>query len=154
MYQEELIEEGIVTECKNGFAIIDILDKDSCDECSAKVYCKSSSSEGRKLTAKDNFGVERGDEVRVSISGRKLISASLFIYGVPLVLLFCGIYLGFVFFEVNRELFSLILGAALIGFYSGIILLIQKYKTNLVNSYPEIIFVKKGNQNETNLNND
>lgn len=143
MYEEELFEEGIVTECSTGFAVIDIHDKATCEDCTAKIYCKPTGSDGRKMTVRDNIGVAPGDNVRVSIAGKKILSASLFIYGIPLVLIFVGIYIGFIFFETNRELFSFTLGIALIGFYSGIILLMQKYRTNLINSYPEIIFVKK-----------
>lgn len=154
MNREELFEEGIVTECSNGFAVIDIHDQDNCNACTAKHYCKPSNSEGRKLTVKDKFGVEPGDKVRVSIAGRKLLSASFFIYGIPLTLVLTGIYLGFIFFESNREVLSFLLGLALIGFYSGIILLLLKYRSNIINHYPEIILVRKGTFNENDLNND
>lgn len=154
MYNEELIEEGIVTECGNGFAVINILSKEKCEDCSAKVYCKPSGETDRQLKVNDNFGVECGDKVRVSLEGKKIITASMFIYGIPLILLMAGIYLGFMFFETNKELFSFLLGVCFISFYSGVILLVQKYRGNLSNNYPQIIFVWKGAANECNIIND
>lgn len=154
MYREELFEEGIVTECSNGFAVIDILNKEKCEECTAKVYCKPSGETGRQLKVKDNFGVECGDRVRVCIEGKKIMTASLFIYGIPLILLLIGIYFGFMFFETNKELFSFLLGISLISFYSGVIFLVHKYRGNLADNYPQIIFVSKGALYEHNIIND
>ncbi|QQS36189.1 MAG: SoxR reducing system RseC family protein [Ignavibacteriales bacterium] len=154
MYTEELFEEGTVIESGNGFAVINILDKEKCEECSAKVYCKPSSSEGRQLKVKDPLGAKPGDNVKVSIEGRKILSASFIIYGFPLILILAGIYFGFMLFESNRELFSTTLSILLIGFYAGIIFVIQKYKTVSLNTYPEIIFIKRGEHYENNISND
>ena len=56
MYAEELIEEGIVTEVQNGIAVISVIQSDSCEECSAKIFCHTE-NDARNVTAKDPYGV-------------------------------------------------------------------------------------------------
>jgi sigma-E factor negative regulatory protein RseC len=139
MYKEELYEEGIVKQAKDGIAIISIHDSDNCQECTAKIYCKPGSSEGRSLTVHDPYGVHPGDKVRVVIKGSKILSASLLLYGVPLMLLLAGIFIGMEIFKSNIELFSSLLAVGLVAVYSlFMFLLSKKEKTG---HYPEIIFV-------------
>ncbi|HQF41400.1 MAG TPA: SoxR reducing system RseC family protein, partial [Ignavibacteriaceae bacterium] len=84
MFKEELYEEGIVKESKNGFATVIITGSDHCEECTAKLYCKPGNSNERSLIVSDPYGAKSGDKVRVSIKGSKLISASFLLYGIPL----------------------------------------------------------------------
>lgn len=142
MNKEELFEEGIVKESVNGIAQILISNSDHCEECSAKIYCKPGNSDERTLTVKDPFGVKAGDEVRVSISGRKILQASFFMYGIPLILLIAGIFIGLEIFDTNKELLSTILSAGIISVYALIIYFINKKENNILSSYPEIIFVR------------
>jgi sigma-E factor negative regulatory protein RseC len=99
MYKEELYEEGIVKEAKDGIAIIRIQDSDKCKECTAKIYCKPGSSEERSLTVRDPYGVHPGDNVRVVIGGSKILSATFRLYGIPLILLLAGIFFGMEIFK-------------------------------------------------------
>ncbi len=139
MYSEEIVEEGIVTKSLNGLAEILIHDSAKCGECSAKVYCKPGNSSERTLLVKDPFGVIPGDKVRVVIKGSKILSASFFLYGIPLILLLIGIFTGFQIFSENKELLSTLLGIGLIGIYSVFFLFFSK--SNKISSYPEITFV-------------
>lgn len=139
MYSEELYEEGIVKEAKDGIAVISIRDSESCHECTAKIYCKPGNSEGRSLIARDPYGVHPGDKVRVVIKGSKILSASFRLYGVPLLLLLAGIFIGFEIFETNKELYSSLFAMVLVGIYAFYIFLFSK--KDKVKSYPEIVFV-------------
>lgn len=139
MYTEELYEEGIVKESKDGIAIISIRDSDNCHECTAKIYCKPGKSEGRSLTVRDPYGVHPGDKVRVVIKGSKILSASFRLYGIPLVLLLAGIFIGLEVFESNKELFSSLLGVGMVTVYALYMFLFSEKEK--INSYPEIIFV-------------
>lgn len=139
MYKEELYEEGIVKEAKDGMAIIRIQDSDKCKECTAKIYCKPGSAEERSLTVRDPYGVHPGDKVRVVIKGSKLLSATFRLYGIPLILLLVGIFIGMEIFESNKELFSSLLAIGLVTIYSIFLSLISKKEKT--GSYPEIIFV-------------
>lgn len=139
MYKEELYEEGIVKEAHDGIAEIVISDSEHCQECSAKIYCKPGSSNERCLTVNDPFGVHPGDNVRVTIKGSKILSVSFMIYGVPLLLLLAGIFIGMNLFNNNQEIYSSLLGIGMVAFYvAGILTFSKKEKTN---SFPEITFV-------------
>ena len=139
MYKEELYEEGIVKEAHNGIAEIVISDSELCQECSVKIYCKPGSSNERCLTVKDPFGVHPGDKVRVTIKGSRILSASFMIYGIPLLLLLAGIFIGMLLFNNNREIFSSLLGIGLVAVYAAGILIFSKKEK--INSLPEITFV-------------
>lgn len=139
MYKEELYEEGIVKEAKNGIAIISIQNSDKCEECTAKIYCKPGSSDGRSLTVRDSYGVHPGDKVRIVIKGSKILSASFMLYGIPLMLLLSGIFIGLEIFQTNMELYSSLFAMGLVFIYMLFMLLFRRIEK--ITSYPEIVFV-------------
>ncbi len=141
MYTEELTEEGIVKESKNGIATIVISDSDNCKECTAKLYCKPGNSNERSLTARDSFGVIAGDRVRVSIKGSQILRVSFLIYGIPLILMLVGLFVGMQFFQIHKELFSTLFAVGLVSIYILIIIFIDKKRNSHFPSYPEIVFV-------------
>jgi len=143
MYNEELTEEGVVKESANGVATIVISNSDNCEECTAKLYCKPGNSNERSLTVKDTFGVNTGDRVRVSINGGQILRVSFLIYGMPLILILAGLFLGMQVFQINKELFSTLLAVGLVLVYTSIILLVDKKKTHNIRSYPEVVFVNR-----------
>ena len=141
MYKEELTEEGIVRESKDGIATIVISDSENCKECTAKLYCKPGNSNERSLTVKDNFGVIAGDRVRVSIHGSQVLRVSFLIYGIPLILMLAGLFIGMQFFQIHKELISTIFAVGLVSIYVLIIHFIDKKRNHNLQSYPEIVFV-------------
>lgn len=145
MYNEELIEEGIVTKSYDGIAEVMIFNSDRCEECSAKIYCKPSNSSERTLIVRNPLGAKIGDKVRIVIKGSKILSASFLLYGIPLILLIVGISLGYYLFNDNKELLSTLLSLVLIAIYSIIFLRISK--KNKYSSYPEITFVSSNRNN-------
>lgn len=141
MYKEELTEEGIVKESKNGIATIVISNSDQCDECSAKLYCKPGNSNERSLIVKDPFGTTAGDRVLVSINGSKILGISFLIYGIPLALLLAGIIIGMKVFITNKEIFSTLLAIGLVLIYILIIVFKLRKRNNHLTAYPQIVFV-------------
>lgn len=141
MHKEELTEEGIVKESKDGIATIVISDFENCKECTAKLYCKPGNSNERSLTVKDTFGVIAGDRVRVSINGSQILRVSFLIYGVPLILMLAGLFVGIQFFQIHKELFSTFFAIGLVSIYILIIHFIDKKRNHNFQSYPEIVFV-------------
>jgi len=141
MYNEKLIEEGIVKESKDGIATIVISNSDNCEECTAKLYCKPGNSSERSLTVKDTFGVNVGDRVRVSIKGSQILRVSFLIYGIPLILILAGLFFGMQFFQIHKEFFSTLLAIGFVSIYILIILFIDKKRNYHLQSYPEIVFV-------------
>jgi len=140
MYTEELVEEGIVTEAANGVATIAVINSESCEECSAKIFCHTENNV-RNVTAKDPYGVKAGDKVQISIKGRNVVAASFLLYGLPLVLLIVGIFVGMNHFKDNSELISACIGLSLVGFYFLSLYLLSNYKRNKNKFLPRIIFV-------------
>lgn len=139
MYREELYEEGIVKEAKDGIAIISIQDSDRCEDCTAKIYCKTGNTDERSLSVRDPYGAQPGDKVRVVINGSKILSASFMLYGIPLILLLAGIFIGLEIFQTNMELYSSLFAMGLVLIYMLFILLFRRKEK--INSYPEIVFV-------------
>lgn len=141
MYKELLYEEGIVKQSKDGIAEIIISDSNHCEECSAKIYCKTGNEKLRTLLAIDPFNSESGDKVIVKINGSIILKASIQLYGITLLLLLAGIVVGMNLFTSNKEVYSTILGITLSGIYLTLISLISK-KSNYT-TYPEIFQLKK-----------
>jgi sigma-E factor negative regulatory protein RseC len=141
MYNEELTEEGIVKESKDGIATVVISNSDNCEECTAKLYCKPGNTKQRSLTVNDPLGVNVGDSVKVSIKGSQILRVSFLIYGMPLILILAGLFLGMQFFRIHKELFSTLLAVGFVSIYILIILFINKKRNSHLQSYPEIVFV-------------
>jgi len=152
MYTEELIEEGIVTEVKNGIAVVSVIQSDSCEDCSAKIFCHTD-NKIRSVTAKDPYGVKAGDKVQISIKGRSVVAASFLLYGLPLILLTAGIFVGMTFIKANPELLSTGIGFSLVGLYFTCLYLLSNYKRNKNKFLPRIVAVslcKNISKNEVN----
>lgn len=140
MYTEELIEEGIVTEVKNGIATVSVINSNSCEECSAKIFCHTE-NDVRSVTAKDPFGVKPGDRVQLSIKGRNVIAASFLLYGLPLIILVAVILIVSTFLKNNSELYSSLAGIATVAIYFLAIHLISNSKRSKNKFLPKIVFV-------------
>ena len=145
MQSEAIIEKGIVLKAENGLAEIALLETGSCEECSAKIFCKPSENKDSKvLEVSDPYGVQIGDEVQVQISGGAILKASAMLYGVPLLLIILGIILGMEIFAGTSlpELFSFLFGIGLTGLYISGLLLFSKNRFTK-QKLPQITFVKR-----------
>lgn len=144
MNKEELIEEGVVLTVNAGKAEIMVIDSDSCEECSAKIYCKPSSENKKTLLVKDPFGVKPGDKVKVALRGANLFKASSILYGIPLLILVGGIVLGVSLFEnsSSKEVYAFLLSISACALYYLIVYLITKNKPENI-ELPVITFVSR-----------
>ena len=145
MNQENIIENGIVLNAKDGHAEIALIETGSCEECSAKIICKPSEKKDSKiLEVKDPFGVKAGDEVQIEINGGDVLKASAMLYGVPLILIVLGVMIGMIIFKSTSmpELLSFIFGLGLTALYVSGLIFFKRTKRSKPN-LPQIIFVKK-----------
>ena len=142
--KEEITEQGIVISSENGIAEVALLESDNCEECSAKIICKPKADNEKILTVIDEFNASPGDEVSISIEGKELFKASLFLYGLPLIILVLGIYLGMnIFPQDNKlELYSFLSGLAAMSIYFISFFLISKLSSAKEN-FPKIKFITK-----------
>ncbi len=118
MNGEEFFEIGIVEKVGNGMAVVRLTQGEDCHHCGARLMCAPGEAQERSLTATDPIGVQPGDRVQVSISGRSVMIASFLLYGAPLILLLGGVFAGMHWFTVNPELFSLLVGIGLVALYT------------------------------------
>ena len=145
MQSENIIEKGIVLSAENGHAEIALLEEGSCEECSAKIFCKpSEKSDSKILEVDDPFGVKPGDEVLIEINGGVILKASFLLYGMPLIMIIIGIVSGMSIFESTSlpELLSFIFGIGLTALYVSGLFLIKKIK-HIKPKQPQITFVKR-----------
>lgn len=124
--QEKIVEQGIVVGVADGTATISVTRSGVCEECSARLFCKTSGTEPPRVTAKDPLGVQTGDYVRFSIPGQDVLLASVYLYGIPLLLFIAGISLGAKFFNSNAEIYSSLLGIGLCLLHYSILWLISR----------------------------
>lgn len=119
MIDEELIEEGVVVHSENGIAEIVLNESESCEECSAKIFCKPSENKTKKMHVFDPYGACPGEKVKISISGTSVLKASFFLYGIPLILLLSTIIVGMYLMESSSqpELFSFLLAVVVVCVY-------------------------------------
>jgi sigma-E factor negative regulatory protein RseC len=115
--REKIEEQGIVVGVADGMATISVTRSGVCEECGARLFCKTSTTEPPRVTAKDPLGVQAGDNVRISIPGQDVLLASVCLYGIPLLLFIAGVSLGVKFFFSHIELYSSLLGIGLCLLY-------------------------------------
>jgi sigma-E factor negative regulatory protein RseC len=139
MSQEDFLEEGVVIGMEGKRAIVLLTSDDRCEECAVHDHCKPSGANGHSLIAADPLGVRPGDKVRVAVKGKNILLATVLLYGIPLVLLLVGIFIGMAVFESNIELYSSLLGLALMGVYALALYLRSKFGLNQDNLAPKIV---------------
>lgn len=119
MNSEVIVEEGIVVSVDGGYANIAVTHSESCDECSAKIICKPKAADENIVRVIDSFGVKPGDKIHFEVKGSELLSASFSLYGIPLILLVLGIFLGHSIFSQfkAKELLAFLFGSGLSVIY-------------------------------------
>jgi positive regulator of sigma E activity len=126
MRGEDFFEEGIVVSAADGSAVVRIQHPDTCEECSAKLFCTPGEADAHTVTAMDPLGVHSGDAVRILVRGENVFRAAAMLYGVPLVLLLAGLLLGMNVIAplfLPRELFAFACGLCAAGtWYLGLFL--------------------------------
>lgn len=118
MTTEAIFETGKVIAVLDSKAEVEIIKAEHCSGCSAKSICNVNDGV-RNVIAKDPIGVSIGDKVRLSIQGTDLVKMSVLFYGIPLIILIIGIFIGFHFFDQSdiKEFYSFMLSIILIIIY-------------------------------------
>jgi len=144
MVDEEIIEEGIVVKSENGIAEIQLKETDECEECTAKLFCKTGEEKTKLISAVDPFGTAIGDVVKISVKGRSILKATFQLYGIPLVILVFSIIVGmFLFSETTQpELYSFLSSLAGLGIYYSLFFLNSKRKST-PSQFAKIVNVNK-----------
>lgn len=138
MNGEQIHEEGIVIEAKDGKAKVELHTNDACEECTAKVFCKPKDENANVLEVRDPIGVKPGDEVTINIEGSDILRASLKLYGIPLLLVVAGIILGSEVFKDDILGIIMGLGSATL-YYFGLYFVWKRSEEQVM---PTIISVK------------
>ncbi len=121
---ETLLEQGIVIEAvaasegQPARARVRLLAGDHCEGCPAAVMCRPGGGDRRLMDVSDPVGVAVGDQVEVAVPGGQVLRASFLVYGLPLLLLLLGVWLGTEIFPASdrlRDLWSFLIGAGLAG---------------------------------------
>ena len=84
-------ETGIITRIEEDKAYVAFSRSSMCEKCGA---CERASSK-MIMQVKKPRGATIGDEVRVQMETGRLLLAAFIAYGIPLILLFCGLFLGY-----------------------------------------------------------
>lgn len=123
MYREKFYEEGQVLQVNGTHAVVLLTNHGNCQECFARKQCNPGSLEERSLEIQATEGIRPGDWVKLEVYGSSMTAASILIYGVPLVLLLAGVWIGSHFFN---DLLAGALGLALPAGYALILWLFTR----------------------------
>lgn len=89
---EVLRESGLVLEVKGDRAVVLMSASDFCQRCGLCVSRK----DGMELEARNPAGAKVGDGVTVELEAHRIVTASLFLYVVPVIFMFAGYLVGLV----------------------------------------------------------
>ena len=139
--QEEIKEEAIIVNLHNGYCDVLLKENDSCEECSAKLFCKPKDENRKSLTIKNENNFEIGDKVHITILGSTLLKASFQLYLYPLILLLTSLLFGSYLFgdQQNAEIYSFVIAVVAIAIYYGLFILFSKHRKG---KEPQIIVSK------------
>lgn len=139
--QEELVEQGVIINSKNGYIDIELLENENCEECSAKLFCNPSSKSTKWLKVKNSNYFEKGEKVNVSILGKNLLGASINLYLYPLLIIVSSIFLGSKLFTNSNhsELYSFLFSILFVSIYYFIFFQMSK---KMKYSAPKIVVTK------------
>jgi len=144
MFREELHEEGIVRSVHEGITIVSVVKSDECHSCGAQSICKPDSGKEKTIAVVNDIGAKPGERVTISIQGGIVIQASFALYGMPLLLLVAGIWLGVTLFSGHQlqDVFGFLFGTALMGLYYLIYYQSQKSRKGNKVQLPVITAIK------------
>jgi sigma-E factor negative regulatory protein RseC len=114
-----MVERARVVDITNNVAKLEIRRASGCgDKCST---CKGGcSSDNTYVEAVNSIGAEKGDFVEVELNTKTFLTAVVLTYGLPLIMLFIGIFTGSTLLrsfgiEVNGDLAGIVLGFGLMA---------------------------------------
>lgn len=133
MKNEQIVECGRVISLNDNIADVSIAKSEHCETCDS-LFCSPKSNSERIITVSNKIKAKVGDEVEVSISGDVLLKLSVFVYGLPIILIVGSIVLGLYLFEGNmKELYSVAIAAVISAIYYIILKYMALRKKNKPN---------------------
>lgn len=88
------ILEGRVQKIKGGYSYVSITKSAECEGCKA---CNFGRDNTMSLPAVDELGCAIGDKVLVQMPEKRIIGASVYMYGIPLLLMLIAAFIGNIF---------------------------------------------------------
>ena len=142
---EKIFETGTVISKKSELLEILLSGSEHCKECAANIYCKPLDKDAKTVTVKDTLGCKVGDTVQFAIEGKNLLSASLKIYGFPLLLLVGIVLLFNDILEGNpkKEFYSILIALISMVIYYFIFFLTSSKESAHQNNLPETTSILK-----------
>jgi len=89
-----VVEHGIVTEIRDGSAMVRTCAPAACESCAHGDACCSLGGSSRTIEVADPLGVRPGQRVCVSASSSVTAAAVVFLYGLPVAALVVGAVVG------------------------------------------------------------
>ena len=84
-YNNSDLDIGEIVGIRDGFATVELKDKDACRSCSARYICKPTSSGKRVLNVENSVEAKVGDSVLIEQSGLDQLKLASMQYGLPLL---------------------------------------------------------------------
>ncbi len=127
-----------------GITIVSVVKSDECHSCGAQSICKPESGKEKTIAVVNDIGAKPGERVTISIQGGIVIQASFALYGMPLLLLVAGIWLGVTLFSGHQlqDVFGFLSGTGLMALYYLIYYQAQKSRKGNKVQLPVITAIK------------
>lgn len=109
-----MIEKGIVSDLKDGKLIISTRRRSACGSCKA---CGMKEGRDMSLELDNTIDARVGDIVNIELDDLVILKGTFLFYGVPLVGLMAGLFLGKILFEKVKAGVPTELLATLLGFF-------------------------------------
>ncbi|MBX3009230.1 MAG: SoxR reducing system RseC family protein [Melioribacteraceae bacterium] len=108
MLNESFIESGTILKIDDDFTDVLIHSKNECEECSAKIFCTPTSANLNVLRIQKLAGKNVGDDIKIEINSKSIVSQALIIYLLPLIILLIVVALTYNLFSAsnNKELLA------------------------------------------------
>ena len=117
--KEVIKEKGVVSSFNGSTVKIAINTSEACEECTAKLYCKPTSTNKNILSIKSKDKFKIGDSVEVVTTGKTVFLFTFFFYGIPLVILISTLLFSmFLLKDVSsNEFYSFVISLFLLTIY-------------------------------------
>lgn len=86
------VESGVVKETNGDKALIQLLENEICDTCSARILCRPGAKGTKEMLVFNPLNAEIGQTVEISEIGHLMLKLSLMQFGLPLLGLVLGIF--------------------------------------------------------------
>lgn len=113
------------------------------------MFCSAADGEANTVEVQDPLGAQAGDLVRFVIRGEVMFRVAGLLYGIPLLLILAGVFVGMYVFDpglLPRELWSFVLGLGCAALYYLVFFLAGG--GNSATNMPSIVFIRGNDSSE------